>query len=211
MLTITSKDDARKDGLIKYFTGVNCRNGHISERYTQSGACVACIKSGIKRWHKNHPTYSKDYVREYRFREPRYSLLDTARAIAKKTGLPITIGSDDIIIPEFCPCCGRAIVKLRRPLKHQTSSPSLCRIESDIGYFPHNVAVICWGCNEIKRLTTLDHIDAIAKWWRSTLRSSAAAHAGAGEDPRRAGIPGAARSPNQAGQREHKAHDSDPV
>lgn len=38
-----SRKDAISLGLRKYYTGESCRNGHIAERYVQSGTCQECI------------------------------------------------------------------------------------------------------------------------------------------------------------------------
>lgn len=42
MLILTRKE-AITMGLNKYFTGKPCSNGHVSERYVQSGSCSQCI------------------------------------------------------------------------------------------------------------------------------------------------------------------------
>lgn len=40
--TIISRNDAKKAGLLRYFTGVACVNGHISERQVSSTNCLKC-------------------------------------------------------------------------------------------------------------------------------------------------------------------------
>lgn len=42
-LRLISRESAIEQGLIKYFTGIACVNGHIKERYACSGACIDCI------------------------------------------------------------------------------------------------------------------------------------------------------------------------
>lgn len=44
-MEITSRSEARSRGLSQYFTGIPCRNGHVTYRYTQSGTCSGCIRS----------------------------------------------------------------------------------------------------------------------------------------------------------------------
>ena len=39
---VMSRVEARTKGVTRYFTGTKCKNGHISERNTLSGACIAC-------------------------------------------------------------------------------------------------------------------------------------------------------------------------
>lgn len=43
MLLPTTRKDAIASASHKYFTGKPCRNGHIAERYAQSGTCQECI------------------------------------------------------------------------------------------------------------------------------------------------------------------------
>jgi nitrite reductase/ring-hydroxylating ferredoxin subunit len=42
-MEILTRQQAMKLGRSKYFTGKACTHGHISERYTASGACAACV------------------------------------------------------------------------------------------------------------------------------------------------------------------------
>lgn len=44
MFQLVPLDVARERGYRKYFTGIPCRNGHISERYTKKRACVICVR-----------------------------------------------------------------------------------------------------------------------------------------------------------------------
>ena len=39
---LVSRADAVRGGLPRYFTGLLCKNGHISERYTASKTCCEC-------------------------------------------------------------------------------------------------------------------------------------------------------------------------
>ena len=40
----TSRKEAFEAGETRYFTGKPCKHGHTAARYTQSGACSACLK-----------------------------------------------------------------------------------------------------------------------------------------------------------------------
>jgi len=42
MPEIISRDEARKRGLTRYFTGKECKRGHISERRCGNGYCLKC-------------------------------------------------------------------------------------------------------------------------------------------------------------------------
>lgn len=37
-----SREEARKLGLTRFFTGYRCVHGHVSEQYTKGGRCVSC-------------------------------------------------------------------------------------------------------------------------------------------------------------------------
>ena len=42
---LVSKKKARDAGLTRYFTGIRCVNGHVSERMVSNGACLQCLRS----------------------------------------------------------------------------------------------------------------------------------------------------------------------
>jgi hypothetical protein len=75
-------------------------------------------------------------------------LYRAAQARAKKQNVPFSITVDDIIIPELCPV-------LNIPLYPSSSqatdnSPSLDKIVPELGYVPHNIAVISQRANRLK-------------------------------------------------------------
>lgn len=43
-MKLISKEKAINLGLNKYFTGIKCNQGHLSERYVRDGKCISCIK-----------------------------------------------------------------------------------------------------------------------------------------------------------------------
>lgn len=48
-MILLSRKDAIKKGKRKYFSGVACKHGHISPRYTKSRSCVTCAIARKKR------------------------------------------------------------------------------------------------------------------------------------------------------------------
>ena len=42
-MKIISRDNARSKRLSKFYTGIKCRNNHITERYVSNGKCVSCV------------------------------------------------------------------------------------------------------------------------------------------------------------------------
>jgi len=47
MDSIISQQEAKSSGLATYFDGEFCSNGHMVDKYTNSGKCVACCKDNL--------------------------------------------------------------------------------------------------------------------------------------------------------------------
>ena len=56
---------AREKGQTTYYTGRKCKHGHLSERYTKSGTCVACAKRRATLWRLKNMEDFNLYHREY--------------------------------------------------------------------------------------------------------------------------------------------------
>lgn len=129
-----------------------CRHcGEVCTRKNRHGnpasVCYKCYNSQT-----NH----------FKIRNPKYQLVVSARARAKKYDLPITITVDDFEIPEFCPIFG---IKLEfGSTEDHNASPSLDRIIPQLGYVPGNVAVISHRANQIKSNGSAEQHRKIADW-----------------------------------------------
>lgn len=55
-MDIISRKDAHQQGRKKFYTGEPCKNGHLAERFTTSGACTHCAKA----FHKMPPGPSNE-------------------------------------------------------------------------------------------------------------------------------------------------------
>lgn len=42
MSELITRKDAKAQGLLRYFTGIPCSNGHIAERYVRNCVCLTC-------------------------------------------------------------------------------------------------------------------------------------------------------------------------
>lgn len=56
ILCIVTREEGAAAGSKRFFTGIPCRNRHISERYVSSGQCVACLLARIP------PKGSQEYI-----------------------------------------------------------------------------------------------------------------------------------------------------
>lgn len=43
MASLITREEAAGTGRKTYYLGTPCKKGHISERYTSNGACIACL------------------------------------------------------------------------------------------------------------------------------------------------------------------------
>lgn len=59
-MKIISLQEAKEQGLSRYFTGISCKEGHTEERSVSSRSCLACQRN------KNNQLYSVGYYTNYR-------------------------------------------------------------------------------------------------------------------------------------------------
>jgi hypothetical protein len=65
MMDIISRKDAISRGLVRYFTGRPCRNGHLVERLVSGKKCCECNRLGSLKWVKEHPEENRIKSRGY--------------------------------------------------------------------------------------------------------------------------------------------------
>lgn len=61
-----SREKAKEKKLIKFFTDIPCRNGHISERYVNDGKCIVCVQERGKKYGKIWYQKNKERLRPIR-------------------------------------------------------------------------------------------------------------------------------------------------
>lgn len=105
---------------------------------------------------------SRRSMAAFKKREPIAHLITQARARAKKRGLPCTITTQDLEVPERCPALG--ILLNQGDLQ---SAYSLDRVRPELGYVPGNVRVISFRANSIKQDATPEEIESVAAYARS--------------------------------------------
>lgn len=98
-------------------------------------------------------------------------MLGSAKARAKKGGLPFNLELADIVIPTVCPLLGIPIVEghLKGKQGPSPGSPSLDRLRPERGYVKGNVWVISHRANVIKQNATPDELERIAAQLRARL------------------------------------------
>jgi hypothetical protein len=88
-----------------------------------------------------------------------YRIYHSAKARAKRLGIPFSLVVDDIKVPDTCPILGIPIKP--NPKYMKDNSPTLDRIYPDNGYVRGNVVVVSLRANRIKSDRTPDELIAM--------------------------------------------------
>lgn len=173
-------------GTIEIKTCLHCHNpkplNNFSVR-TDNGrrrnVCQACRTTQLNKWNSanverrrvaqriyNALPKCKEQRRTYKkyMREHKYNLYlwRIVRERARKLQLPFTIEPSDIVIPEVCPVLGIKLLPCRKRI--DDSSPTLDKINNELGYIKGNVAVISWKANRLKSDGTSEDHERIANY-----------------------------------------------
>lgn len=109
--------------------------------------------------------YKKDWEKRRTTDGCKYALYNRAKIRAKKRGLEFSICQNDIVIPKNCPILG---IELKvSDEKMSDSSPSLDRINSNMGYVKGNIQVISAKANTIKNNATLEEVEKVYLFLKS--------------------------------------------
>lgn len=76
---IINRRDAADAGLVKYFTGKPCPNGHVDQRYVASCGCLKCLSDYTARKLAENPRHWTELSQSYRSRNP-----DASKKTAEK-------------------------------------------------------------------------------------------------------------------------------
>lgn len=114
---------------------------------------------------RNNETCAKSN-KTRRFRDPVGYLFSLTKGRATENGVDFTIEKSDIVIPEVCPVLGIPLFfaesgtyKGKNP-----NSPSVDRIDSNLGYIKGNIQIISWRANHLKNNATLAELQAVVKF-----------------------------------------------
>jgi hypothetical protein len=62
---IVGRDEARALGLKRFFTGMECKHGHVAERSVRSCACMECLRKRRARQRAANPEKTRELDREH--------------------------------------------------------------------------------------------------------------------------------------------------
>ena len=143
------------------------------------GECKVCMGDRHRQWSKGN----RDRLRERhkgwlvrrRTSDPAWYIWKRSRDRASKTGVEHTISVEDISVPTKCPIFG---IELKSGIGKggrvdKDFSPSLDRIDNQLGYVPGNVVVVSWRANRLKSDGTLDELRRIVEFYERNRESTA--------------------------------------
>ena len=109
--------------------------------------------------------FDAKYRDNYHKNSPVSCILRTARNRAKKRNIPFSITPDDVVMPEVCSVLG---IKLEFGRTGKPgglpNSPSLDKIDNDLGYVPGNVQIISHLANSMKSTANKEQLLKFAAW-----------------------------------------------
>lgn len=103
--------------------------------------------------------------------DKRRTLMHSARARAKKKGLPFDLTIEDIIVPDLCPVLGIPIFIVQSTSGGRDNSPSIDRRDNKLGYVKTNIDVISWRANRIKSDATPAELRLVADYYEVSYAS----------------------------------------
>ncbi len=125
-----------------------------------------------KRAQANYATKNREKLKdknlEYRKRHPKTCLLRSAKSRALKRNIVCTITEDDFSIPEICPILNIPLIRHFGTPGGKKNSPSLDRINPELGYVPGNVWVISQQANAMKSDASVQQLKQFALWVNTT-------------------------------------------
>jgi hypothetical protein len=149
-------DKSSKDGYYRWCK--NCK-GEYDKEYRKSEKVQSHQNSKIYRDRK------KEYRKKRYNEDLRVVLFEQAKYRAKNKSLPFNIEIEDVLIPEKCPLL--EIPLFRKPYGERTgfhmNSPSLDRIQPELGYTKGNVMVISMKANAMKYSANLNELETFCK------------------------------------------------
>ena len=129
------------------------------------------VAQSNKKWRAKNPLRVAQYNKKWMAKNPLRDRFLKMRGKAKQRHIEFAIEFEDLVWPEFCPVLG---IKLdystgNKQGKPQEASPSIDRLDNNLGYLPGNVEVISFRANSIKRDATLEELKQLVAWLETNL------------------------------------------
>ena len=157
-MDIITKEEAKAKGLKYYFTGKECKHGHISKRTVWSGTCYTCVNNRNREQYRKK---SKD--KEWRKR----NLIMAVKNRARRNGLEFNLTVDSIEWPEVCPVLGIELNYFAGcDREGRWNGVSIDRRDPKGGYTIDNVAVLSMRANDVKKDCTVEEMEKVLEYMK---------------------------------------------
>lgn len=114
-----------------------------------------------------HAKYNRENVKAMRSRNyVRYMYQNMLRN-AKRTGRVVEITEADLVIPEVCPVLGVPLITDGSNGKNRDFSPSIDRIDNNLGYIPGNIVIVSMRANQIKGTASVEELEQVMNFYKS--------------------------------------------
>lgn len=160
--------DCKTCGEVKPYTEFwkqRTKRGYFAE-------CKSCQRERNKKWINNNQDRYRQLnaaaTKKVRSTSPERTMVNTARARAKKRGIDFSITHEDVHIPDVCPVLG---IQLHSHLGSSSKgggwddSPSIDRIDNNKGYTPDNIVVVSWRANRVKSHISIEEIRKLLEFY----------------------------------------------
>jgi hypothetical protein len=139
----------------------NQRNWYLKNR-------KRILAEGKKNRHKNAKKFKEAKIRR-RAANPAQYMLSVKKNECKKFGSEFSLDLSDLLpLPKLCPVLGLEINYLVLSGRPEDCSPSIDRLNNNLGYVHGNVRVICNRANRLKSDGTREEHLNIAKYMEDT-------------------------------------------
>lgn len=132
----------------------------------RSNAIFCCKRCGERFHSKRYYTQNPELFRKKRLKDNsnvEKRILSRVKSRAKRLGIPFGLELSDIIIPELCPVLSIPIWSAPGQGRNPINSPSLDRVNPELGYIKGNIRVISNRANLLKSNATLEELEMILK------------------------------------------------
>ncbi|PPD55499.1 MAG: hypothetical protein CTY12_00555 [Methylotenera sp.] len=200
-MEIITRSQAKSQGLTRYFTGVPCKHGHISEKLVSSATCLECIKlDSAKRRKEKWPVVHETYKRYTKNNKIRVNHIARKCYMNKDKNVRTTTQFErrqanyanyllsrvkgrakhnnmefDITIDDITipEVCPIFGIPLSFNKNHnRDNTPSLDRVDNSKGYIKGNVQVISMRANRLKSDATLSELRALINYMEQYIHES---------------------------------------
>lgn len=123
---------------------------------------LECQNRAQRNYRARHPEKFRALTIKHYYANREKILWERAKTRAKKKDIPFNLELSDISIPEYCPILGLRLATGPSGRKWGSdNSPSIDRIDPDLGYVKGNIQIISWRANTLKKNATLEELRLI--------------------------------------------------